>query len=543
MGANYLFRSPNRGDSWQPLGGDLTRQLDRDKLPLMGKVWTKDAVARHAGTADFGNISTVDESVLRKGLLYVGTDDGLIQVSRDDGATWMKIDKFPGVPDMTYVSRVVASRLNEGTVYATFDGHRSNDFKPYVLKSTDYGKTWTSITSNLPASSVQVIREHPRVPSLLFVGNEIGAYYSGNGGRSWSRLQYNLPTVPVHDIKIHPRENDLVIGTHGRGIYIIDDITPLERLAAGQIEPLYVFPVKPVTLFNYNSSIPGGARGAGSLGERSYSAPNPAYGSTLTYYVKDSLPKGQALRFAIYDSTGKKIRDLTASNKPGMHRATWDLRLGAPYFNSRAQGNRNQPTGAFVLPGKYTARLQLTRNDALMTQSSETQVVVNPDPLIPLTPAEYRALWEMRVSSGAQQAKVQAVVRTAELLKDQMTEAKAALKSSAAPDSLTNQTDAIDKEVDNILLKVRGRTGPEANDVDDKKFDPSIQDRVNQVAGEIGDVTSPPTQIQRETLELAMTDLAREAARLNVLLTTKVPALNRALDAAGVPWTVGRTVR
>jgi hypothetical protein len=391
---------------------------------------------------------------------------------------------------------------------------------------------------------VQVIREHPRVPSLLFVGNEIGAYYSGNGGRSWSRLQYNLPTVPVHDIKIHPRENDLVIGTHGRGIYIIDDITPLERLAdAERVERMYLFPVKPVTLFNYNNSIPGGTRGAGALGERSYSAPNPPYGSTLTYYIKDSLPKGRTLTLAIYDSASKKIRDLTVNTKPGMHRATWDLRLGPPYFNSRAGANRQQPTGAFVLPGKYTARLSLGGDDTLMTQVSETQVVVNPDPLISLTPAEYRALWEMRVSSGAQQAKVQAVVRTAELLKDQMTEAKAALKSSAAPDSLTKQTDAIDKEVDDILRKVRGRTGPEANDVDNKKFDPSIQDRVNQVAGEIGDVTSPSTQIQRETLELAMTDLAREAARLNALLTTKVPALNRALDAAGVPWTVGRTVR
>jgi len=231
------------------------------------------------------------------------------------------------------------------------------------------------------------------------------------------------------------------------------------------------------------------------------------------------------------------------STKPGMHRTTWDLRLGPPYINSRAQGNRNQPTGAFVLPGRYTARLSLAGDDTLMTQASETQIVVNPDPLIPLSAAEYGSLWEMRVRSGAQQAKVQAVVRTAELLKDQMTEAKAALKSSAAPDSLTKQTDAIDKEVDDILLKVRGRTGPEANDVDDKKFHPSIQDRVNGVASEIGDVTSPPTQIQRETLELAMTDLAREAARLNVLVTAKVPALNRALDAAGVPWTVGRTVR
>ena len=544
FGANYLFHSPNRGDSWQQLGGDMTRQLDRDKLPVMGKLWTKNAVARHAGTAAFGNISTVDESPLRKGLLYVGTDDGLVQVSRDGGVTWTKIEKFPGVPNMTYVSRVVASSHDEGTVYVTFDGHRSNDFKPYVLKSTDYGKTWTSIASNLPVSSVQVIREHPRTPSLLFVGNEMGAYYSGSGGKSWSRLQYNLPTVPVHDIRIHPRENDLVIGTHGRGIYIIDDITPLENLAAGErMDRTYLFSTKPVTLFNYNTSIPGGARGAGALGERSYSAPNPPYGTTLTYYLKDSVPKGRTLTLAVYDSAGKKIRDLTVNTKPGMHRATWDLRLAPPYINARAQGNAGQPNGAFVLPGRYTARLSLAGNDSLMAQSSETQVVVNPDPLIPLSPADYRALWEMRVSSGAQQARVQAVVRTTELLKDQMTEAKAALKNSSASDSLTKQADTIDKEVDDILLKVRGRQGPDASDVDDKKFHPSIQNRANQVAGEIGDVTSPPTQIQRETLELAMTDLAREAGRLNTLLTTKVPALNRALDAAGVPWTVGRTVK
>jgi photosystem II stability/assembly factor-like uncharacterized protein len=550
MGANYLFRSPNRGDSWQQLGGDLTRQLDREKLPLMGKLWTKDAVARHAGTADFGNISTIDESPVRKGLLYVGTDDGLIQISRDDGATWTKIEKFPGVPDMTYVSRVVASSHDEGTVYATFDGHRSNDFKPYVLKSTDYGKTWTSITSNLPVSSVQVIREHPRNPSLLFVGNEIGAYYSGNGGKSWSRLQYNLPTVPVHDIRIHPRENDLVIGTHGRGIYIIDDITPLERLAeAERVSHVYLFPAKAATLFNYNGSIPGGSRGAGAVGERSYSAPNPPYGTTLTYYIKDSLPKGRALTLAVIDSTGKRIRDLTVNNKPGMHRVTWDLRLAPPYLNpprtaaQGGQGNRNQPTGAFVLPGRYTARLSLVGNDTLMTESSETQLTVNPDPLIPLSAAEYRTLWEMRVNTGSQQAKVQAVVRTAEQLKDQMTEVKAALKAGAAPDSLTRQANSIDREVDDILTKVRGRQGPDANDVDDKQFHPSIQDRVNGVASEIGDVTSPPTQIQRETLELAMSDLAKEVARLNALLTTRVPALNRGLDAAGVPWTPGRILK
>ena len=545
FGAQYFFKSPNRGDSWEQLGGDLTRAMDRDKLPLMGKTWGKDAVARHAGTADFSNISSIDESPLRKGLLYVGTDDGLIQVSRDGGATWTKIEKFPGVPEMTYVSRVVASSREEGTVYATFDGHRSNDFKAYVLKSTDYGKTWTSISSNLPSSSVQVIREHPRAQSLLFVGNEIGAYYSGNGGKSWSKLQYNLPTVPVHDIKIQARENDLVIGTHGRGIFIIDDITPLERLAeADRASTMYLFPVKPVMLFNYNNSNPGGLRGAGSLGERSFSAPNPAFGATLTYYVKDSLPKGRTLSLAIFDSTNTRIRDLTVNSKQGMHRATWDLRLAAPYFNPRAQGNRGQPDGAFVLPGRYTARLMLSGVSGGAPTSMETPVIVNADPLVQLSAADYDALHAMRLRAAREQARVQGVVRTAELLKDQMTEVKNALKNLSGADSLSKQANALDKDVDDILTKVRGRQGPAASDADDKnRYTPSVQQRVNGVANEIGDVTSPPTQLQRETLDLAMKDLESEVARLNTLLTTRVPALFRALDAAGVPWTVGRPIK
>ncbi len=544
FGANYLFRSPNRGDSWEPLGPDLTRQLDREKLPLMGKLWTKDAVARHAGVADYGNISTIDESPIRKGLLYVGTDDGLVQVSRDGGATWTRIAKFPGVPAQTYVSRVIASAHSEGTVYVTLDGHRSNDFKPYAFRSNDYGRTWTSITGNLPVnSSLQVIREHPRAASLLFAGNEIGAYYSGNGGRTWSRLQYNLPTVPVHDIQIHPRENDLVIGTHGRGVFIIDDITPLEKLAEAERSPLvHLFPVKVSTLFNYNGSFPGGLRGATSVGERSYSAPNPPFGSTLTYYVKDSLPRGRTLSLAIFDSTGKRVRELTANAKPGLHRATWDLRMAPAYVVPRAPADR-QPNGAFVLPGRYAARLMVSAATGAEGVSMETPVVVNPDPLIPLSPAEYRELHLARVRAGQQQARVQAAVRSAESVKEMMGEAQAALKNGAGPDSLTKQAEAIEKEVDSVLVRIRGRQGPAANEVDDKKFDPSIQQRVNQVAGEIGDVTSPATQIQRETLELAMQDLEKEVARLNVLLSTRVPALNHGLDAAGVPWTVGRPVR
>ncbi len=549
FGANYLFKSTNRGDAWTRLGPDLTRQRNRDSLPVMGKIWPRDAIARHQGTADYGNISTIDESPLKQGLLYVGTDDGVLSVTRDGGATWTRLTKFPGVPDETYVSRVVASKLNEGTVYATMDNHRNNDFKPYVLKSADYGAHWTSITGNLPArGSVQVIREHPRNPNLLFAGTEFGAFYSADGGRAWTQLKYNLPTVAVHDIVIHPRENDLVIGTHGRGIYIIDDITPLEKLAKANTVGTYLFPVKAATEYNPNSSIPGGSRGAGALGDREYSAPNPAYGAIITYFLRDSLPKGGDVTLGVYDATGKRVRELSANKKRGMHRVTWDLRNAPPYTIRRpanqvgeSQSRQRDPSGPFVLPGRYTARLTVKAGSGTPAVY-EVPIDVRSDPLVQLADADYHMLYDMRVSTGHLQATVQAAVRTAEQLKEQVADVKSALKSNTAPDSLSKQADVIDRELGDILKKLRG--DPEGETVsDDKRVeDPSIQERVNNVAEEIGNVTSQPTDLQRQTLTLASSDLQREVGRINTLLQRRIPALNAGLDAAKIPWTIGRPI-
>jgi photosystem II stability/assembly factor-like uncharacterized protein len=548
FGANYLFKSTNRGDAWTRLGPDFTRQLNRDSLPVMGKIWPRDAIARHQGTAEYGNISTVDESPIRQGLLYVGTDDGVLSVSRDGGATWNRITKFPNVPDQTYISRVVASRFNEGTVYVTLDNHRNNDFRPYVVKSLDYGVHWSPITGNLPSSgSVQVIREDYIEPNLLFVGTEFGAFYSAMGGNSWTQLKYNMPTVAVHDIVIHPREHDLVIGTHGRGIYIIDDITPLEKLGEANRVGTYLFPVKPATEYNPNSSVPGGTRGAGALGDREFSAPNPAFGAIITYFLRDSLPKSGDVTLGIYDAAGNRVRELTANKKRGMHRVTWDLRTAPPYTVRRPanqvgepQFSRRDPSGPFVLPGKYTARL--TVKGASTPIVSETPINVRSDPLVPMSEADYRVLYDMRVSTSHLQATVQAAVRTAEQLKDQMTDVKAALKTNPAPDTVSKQADAVDKEIGDIVKKLRGDPEADAASDDKKTEEPSIQERVNSVAEEIGNVTSQPTELQRSTLALATSDLQREVARINVLLQRRIPALNAALDAAKIPWTIGRPV-
>jgi photosystem II stability/assembly factor-like uncharacterized protein len=549
FGANYLFKSANRGDAWTRLGPDLTRQLNRDSLPVMGKIWPRDAIARHQGTAEYGNISTIDESPLKQGLLYVGTDDGVISVSRDGGATWNKATKFPGVPDQTYVSRVVASRFNEGTVYATLDNHRNNDFKPYVLRSTDYGVNWKSIAGNLPANgSVQVIREDPVAPSLLFVGTEFGVFHTELGGGSWTQLKYNIPTVAVHDIVIHPREHDLVIGTHGRGIYILDDITPLEKLGEANGAGTYLFAVKPATEYNPNSSVPGGARGAGATGDREYSAPNPAFGAIITYFLRDSLPKGGDVTLGIYDPTGNRVRDLTANKKRGMHRVTWDLRTAPPYTVRRPAGQVGEsrsgprdPEGPFVLPGRYTARLSI-KGASGAPAVQEVPIEIRSDPLAQMSDAEYRSLHDMRVSTSRLQATVQAAVRTAEQLKEQITDVKTALKSNTAPDSVSKQADSVDHQISDILKKLRGDPEAEPTSDDKRVEDPSIQERVNNIAEEIGNVSSQPTELQRATLTLASSDLQREVARINALLQRRIPALNAGLDAARIPWTIGRPV-
>ena len=327
MAAQFLFRSTDRGDSWEKISPDLTRGIDRNKLPMRGSVPDSAAppLGRNEGTAEFSNISTIDQSPLKKDLLAVGTDDGLIQVTRDGGKTWTKTDKFPDVPETTFVSRVVWSSAAEGTIYATLDGHRSNDFRPYVVKSTDFGATWTSITSNLPdGGSAQVIREHPRQPNLLFVGTEFGAYFTIDGGAHWTQLKSGIPGVPVHDMQIQSRANDLVVGTHGRGIFILDDLSPLENLAqAKQATVAYLFPVHDALLFQ-----PNGSRSSG-MGSRGFSGQNPEPGPHIDYTISD-VPPSAKVSLTILDQSGAPVRALPVTRQPGLYRSSWDMRVGPP---------------------------------------------------------------------------------------------------------------------------------------------------------------------------------------------------------------------
>ena len=238
--------------TWEEISPELTHAIDRAELAIMGVLGSEPMMSANDGQSSYGNLETISESPLDARLIYVGSDDGKVHVTRDGGSTWTDVTgNLPGLPARTYVSRVLASGSDEGTVYATFDGHRNDDFAPYVYVSTDFGQSWRPIVDGLPETSVNVIAQHPRSPDLVFVGNEVGVYFSIARGDRWVQLDNNLPTVPVDDIKIHPRENDLVLGTHGRGIYIMEDITPLERLTTEVLAAdVHLFPVRVATSYN-----------------------------------------------------------------------------------------------------------------------------------------------------------------------------------------------------------------------------------------------------------------------------------------------------
>ena len=287
--ANKVFRSDDRGDSWQVISDDLTAQIDRNTWPVMGKYWSADAVAKDVSTSLYGIIIAFDESPLKEGLLYAGTDDGLIQVTENAGKQWRKTDKFPGVPANTYVSDILPSRFDENVVYASFDNILRDDFKPYLLKSDDKGRSWSSIAANLPANgTVHTIAQDHVNPDLLFVGTEFGVFFTPDGGGEWIQLKAGIPTIAVRDIVIQRRENDLVLATFGRGIYVLDDYTPLRLFKSDMLKKeIHLFPVKDAWMFVQTTMKYG-------QGATYFTAPNPDYGAIFTYYLKEAYQTRKA---------------------------------------------------------------------------------------------------------------------------------------------------------------------------------------------------------------------------------------------------------
>jgi photosystem II stability/assembly factor-like uncharacterized protein len=352
IGAQKVYKSPDRGATWKAISPDLTENIDRDALQMMDAPVPERALSRHDGVAAFSTLTTIGESPLDARLLYAGSDDGRLSVTRDGGQTWTAVnERIAGLPRGTYVSSVLPSRHAAGRVYATFDGHYNDDYRAYAYVSDDYGQTWRSITTGLPATSMHKVREHPRNARLLFAAHERGIHFSIDGGASWSPLNLNMPTVPVDDILIHPRDNDLVAGTHGRSIWILDNISSLEALTPDALksDAFLVPPARARLLSIYN---PQAWYGAGQ-----YFAPNPDFNAAIEYYLHAATKEDVIVTVA--DAHGAALRTFKGTSRAGMNRAAWDLRMEPP----TAEGQRESPSGGgpggpplgpLVLPGIYT---------------------------------------------------------------------------------------------------------------------------------------------------------------------------------------------
>jgi len=346
FGSQFLYRSDNRGDSWVRVSPDLSRNLSRDTLPIMGKVWPPGSVALNGSTTALSNIVTMDESPVLEGLIWIGTDDGLVQVTEDGGKTWRRIEEFPGVPRHTYVADVFASARDANTVFVALNNWQLGDYKPYVVSSNDRGRTWSNITGNLPARHDvwSVIQDHVN-GNLLFAGTEFGVFASVDGGANWTALKGGLPSIQVRDMQVQKREADLVIATFGRGFYVLDDYSALREVTPASLaEEARLFPLRHAYSFNSTGLGPAGSAGIGTL-SGNYQVANPPFGAVLTYHVRQTLPADAKLVLTIANQAGTQVRRCELDRTAGLRRVAWGLVPDAPASGRGGAGGAGGAAG------------------------------------------------------------------------------------------------------------------------------------------------------------------------------------------------------
>ncbi|MEW6702450.1 MAG: glycosyl hydrolase [Bacteroidota bacterium] len=570
--AEKVFRSDDRGDTWTEISGDLSTKTDRNTFPVMGKYWSTDAVGKDVSTSQFGLIVAFAESPVKENLLYAGTDDGLIQVS-EDAKTWHKVEEFPGVPQFTLVSDIFPSRFDENVVYASFNNHKRDDFKPYILKSTDKGKTWKSIANNLPANgAVNTIEQDFVNPELLFVGTEWGFYFSVDGGEKWVQLKAGLPVIKVADITIQKRENDLVLATFGRGFYILDDYSPLRQVNKQMLEKdAHIFPIKDALMYLQKV----GRYGQGST---YFKASNPEFGATFTYYLKDvpktlraerrekekalfkdgkpipqpsiedlraeEMEKAPYLIFTITDESGNVVKKITKPAGTGVNRAVWDLRYEGTYPVAPKENKfdpiAKQNSGILAMPGKYKVAL------TMVVREEEKQLVEAVDfNVVPLgnttLPAANRTELVAFQKKAAELARI--TIGTEKFVQDlqkKMETIKQTLNNTpAAAFDLMKRADAVSKELDEILFTF---TGAEAK-ASQEEIPPAqvpLRSRLETLIGTQRRSTSNVTKNQKVAYEALYDELQPIIEKLKKISDIDLKAIESEMEKINAPWTPGR---
>jgi photosystem II stability/assembly factor-like uncharacterized protein len=572
-----LFRSDDRGNTWRAVSEDLSRGIDRNRLEVMGKVWGPDAVHKSGSTSIYGNAVALSESKLVEGLIYVGTDDGQVHVTSDGGATWHTEGDFPGVPKYSYVSDLEASQHDADTVYATFDNHKQGDFMPYVLESTDRGRSWKSIRGNLPDREIawSLAQDHLKA-ELLFLGTEFGLYVTVDGGEHWVRMKGGLPTIAVRDLDVQRRENDLALGTFGRGFYILDDYTALRELSEETLaEEATLFPVRDALRYIETSRLGLVPLDKAFQGDTYYTAPNPPFGAVFTYHLKEGLKTRQESRLevekkadkdgktlpypsqddlraedeehdpsivlTVRDADGNVVQRVIGPRKKGIHRVAWDLR----YPSSRPTDIDPEPqppwaaprVGPLALPGSYTVTLA-KEVDGVVTALAGPQEFAVVDLGGGTLPSDDpdSALAFLRQAADLQRA-VLGAVEVASEVKGRIKHLRQAILDTpdATPEHIAELA-AIEGELNDILVVL---SGDHSRARRNEPTDPSLVDRINRVVYGQLDTTQPPTTTSRQGYDWASEAFAEQLDKLRAL-ADRLAGLEAALESAGAPWTPGR---
>lgn len=571
--AQKVFRSDDRGATWTAISPDLTRDLDRNQLQVMGKIQRVDAVAKNKSTSFYGTIVSLDESPLQEGLMYSGSDDGLIQVTEDGGKNWKRVDRFPGIKGMPYVSDVLASRHQANVVYAALDAHKDGDFKPYVLKSSNRGTSWVSISGNLPQrGTVYSLMEDHENPNLLFAGTEFGVFFTVDGGKRWVQLKGGIPVIAVRDLDIQRREDDLVAGTFGRGFYVLDDYSMLRNMSPASLEQeAQLFAVKDALA--YMPDAPLGLPDKSFQGDSYYTAPNPPFGAVFTYYLRDGLktlkqqrqarekknagakyPGWDELRaedrekkpeviLTVKDEAGNIVRTMSGPVGKGFHRVAWDLRyppLNPTDIKPASNDNpfRSKPTGPLAVPGKYTVEMMKRVNGQETSLGSAQPFTVTSLGLATLPAEDKAALLAFQQKT----ARLQRAILGANMLVGEASSRLAHIRkaiqyTNARGADWVSRTDKLSNDLKDIQRLLQG------DRTISRRSEPapmSISRRMGEIIQAQWSSSSAPTQTSKTAYDIAADEFAAVLPQLKKLITVDLKKLEDDLEIAGAPFTPGR---
>ncbi len=533
--AQYLFRSDDRGDSWTRISPDLTTDVDRNKLPILGKTPPTPILSKNYGVTWYPTITRIAESPLDPDVLWTGTEDGNLQVTRDGGKTWTNtVANLPAPIRGQYISGIEASKLGKGSAYVVIDGHRSADFFPHVLFTEDFGHTWRSISSGFPSNLgvVRVLREDPINPSLLFAGTEFGAYLSQDRGVHWSLLSGKLPTVRIDDIKIHPRDHDLILATHGRSLWVLDDLTPLESpeksaSAAG----VTLFDSRPAISFRQIEIH------AAMDADKPFLGDNPLYGALITYRLASKPKEPPVLR--IFDAQHTLIQQFTGTADQGLNRVAWDLRYPT-LVRATPEQQWAVATGFFyksiqgpvVLPGDYTVELSLGSGAGATTLTRP--IHVSDDPNVTLSDAD-RTARQAAILRGFELYKTgHDADRRYAALKSALAAQTAAFKPKEIPAPIQTALDTFNKQLKDI--EPLFMANPDPMNVPLTYIPPPVTDRIARVVFIMENYTAAPRPQDTDQLD-ALIPIQKDAlAKLQHLLDVDLVTLNHALHEANIPF-------